>query len=339
MDEAGAVARSEDVDFGRRQKTARGARTPVVVVTGFLGSGKTTLIRNFLASPEGQGTAIIVNEFGEIGIDHALLRSGSEATVLLGNGCLCCTVRSDLEVTMRELMADALTGRIPSFRRIVIETSGLADPGPILQTVAADRGMAREFHIDAMVTLVDAVNGASAIADASEARRQIALADRLVLTKTDLAADTAPLLESLRALNPHARILTARHGVVDPDVWTTAEIPHGRPIEEGHTHAHHSADIKSFVLRFDKPVNWRRMATALDALMQFRGADLLRIKGILAIEECEGPVIVQAVQHVLHPPTELEAWPDDDTEGRLVFITRGLGRDQVAGVLNGILAL
>src|SRR5580658_9636895 len=176
--------------FGRRLKRERGAKIPVTVVTGFLGSGKTTLLQRFLVSPEGQGTAVIINEFGAVGIDDALIRDSAEETVLLGNGCVCCITRTDLQVALRKLLFDREHGTVPPFARVVIETSGLADPGPILQTFSTDRALGGEFHIDVVLTIVDAVNGEAALDDAAEARKQVILADRLVISKTDLA-DTA----------------------------------------------------------------------------------------------------------------------------------------------------
>src|SRR5438477_6918718 len=177
--------------FGRRQRRPRGARLPVTVVTGFLGAGKTTLIRELLTKPEGANTAVVVNEFGAVGIDHALLRSSSDATVLLGNGCLCCAVRTDLQESLRTLFAERTRGAVPSFARVIIETSGLADPGPVLQTIASDRALAGEFHLQGLVTVGDAPGGAGNLDRAPEARPQVALADRIVLTKTDLADNTA----------------------------------------------------------------------------------------------------------------------------------------------------
>src|SRR3954453_10512323 len=173
--------------FGRRQRWARGARIPVTVVTGFLGSGKTTLIRELLGRPEGANTAIVINEYGEIGIDDALLRTSSDATVLLGNGCLCCTVRTDLQQSLRALFADRARGAVPSFERVVIETSGLADPGPVLQTFASGRALGDAFHLQGMVTVVDVPGGVGNLARMAEARQQVALADRIVLSKTDCA--------------------------------------------------------------------------------------------------------------------------------------------------------
>src|SRR5258708_9411580 len=181
----------EALPFGRRQRRPRGARIPVTVVTGFLGSGKTTLIRELLATPEGADTALVINEYGDVAIDHALLRASSDATVLLGNGCVCCAVRTDLQESLRSLFADRARGAVPSFRRVVIETSGLADPGPLLQTFASDRALGQEFHLQALVTVVDAPGGAGNLARMPEARQQVALADRVVLSKTDRADSAA----------------------------------------------------------------------------------------------------------------------------------------------------
>ena len=200
--------------FGRRHKRARGARLPVTIVTGFLGAGKTTLVRRFLDSPEGHGTALIVNEFGAEGIDDALLRSSKDEVTLLGNGCLCCTTRSDLQIALRRLVADRDRGKIPHFTRVLIETSGLADLSPILQTFSTDRALGGEFAIEVVVTLVDAVGGMRNLDKAPEARRQAILADRLVISKTDLAdaGKVAALTKRLKELNPHAAIHEAVDG-------------------------------------------------------------------------------------------------------------------------------
>src|SRR5918998_21670 len=203
--------------FGRRRKHARGGRIPVTVVTGFLGAGKTTLVRYFLQTPEGAGTAVVVNEFGAVGIDDALLRSSTDETVLLGNGCLCCTARSDLQVALRGLVFDRERGTVPHFRRVIIETSGLADPGPVLQTFATDRALGGEFHLELAAALVDAVTGPATLDWSAEARKQVILADRLIVTKTDVAAAATVewLMTRLRALNPRAPIETAVDGNID----------------------------------------------------------------------------------------------------------------------------
>ena len=321
--------------FGRRQKRIRGARLPVVAVTGFLGSGKTTLIRALLDKPEGAGTAVVVNEYGEIGIDDALLRSSSDATVLLGNGCLCCNVRSDLQETVRTLFADRARGVVPSFVRVIIETSGLADPGPVLQTFATDRALGREFHLQALICVVDAVAGETNFERMPEARKQVALADRIVVTKSDLADAGAAerLVEGIATLNP-APVFIATNGEIDPSFLLDEPLTPRRDFDLGE--ADHTHGLESFSLIFEKPLSWPSFEQAMAVLMSLRGPDLLRVKGLPALAECRGPVVVHVVQHVAHPPVELEDWPDDDRRSRLVFVTRGLAREPVAQLFAGV---
>ena len=328
--------------FGRRQRRPRGARLPVTVVTGFLGAGKTTLIRELLAKPEGANTAVIVNEFGEVGIDDALLRSSSDATVLLGNGCLCCAIRTDLQETLRTLFAERGRGGVPSFERVIIETSGLADPGPVLQTIASDRALGDVYHLQGLVAVVDAPGGAGNLDHAPEARHQIALADRIVVTKTDLAdaARAAELTERLRALSA-APLATAANGEIDPAFLLdeSLDLP-ARVAAHDHDHAHaHSHGIDSFALFFDKPLPWPVFEQAMAVLTGLRGADLLRVKGLVAVAGCRGPIVVHAVQHVAHRPVELLDWPDDDRRSRLVFITRNLSKAQVEPLFAAIAAV
>jgi G3E family GTPase len=326
--------------FGRAQRRPRGARIPVSIVTGFLGAGKTTLIRALLASPEGADTAVIVNEYGEIGIDNALLRGSNDATALLGNGCMCCLARSDLQEMLRTLFADRARGAVPSFRRVIIETSGLADPGPLLQTFASDRALGQEFHLQALIAVIDAPNGARNLASAPEAREQVALADRIVLTKTDLAepATTAALTAEIAGLTA-APVERAVEGAIDPAYLLDERLD--LPVHaQDHDHAHaHSHGIDSFVVTFDKPLRWPGFEQAMAVLTALRGADLLRVKGIVAVEGVKGPVVVHAVQHTAHRPIELQAWPDDDRTSRLVFITRGIARIQVESLLAAVAAL
>ena len=326
--------------FGRRLRHERGARIPVVVVTGFLGAGKTTLVKHFLGSAEGHGTAIVVNEFGAAGIDDALLRMSADETILLGNGCLCCNVRSDLQVALRKLIADRERGLVPHFRRVVIETSGLADPGPILRTFATDRALGGECHVDSVIAVADAVNGLTTLDAFAEARQQVVLADTLVVSKTDIAAPAAAeaVTERLRALNPRARIVTARDGGVDPSVFTAAQAGpqfHADAVEP----AAHSDGITSFTLTFDDPLPWAVVARAMDTLLALRGGDILRAKGLLAVAGCSGPVVVQFVQHLAHPPAELQGWPDADQRSRLVFITRGIAESEVRALFDAVGAL
>jgi G3E family GTPase len=324
--------------FGRKQKRERGARIPVTVVTGFLGAGKTTLLRRFLATPEGAGTVVIVNEFGAVGIDDALVRDSAEETVLLGNGCLCCTTRTDLQVTLRRLVFDRGRGALPHFDRVVIETSGLADPGPILQTFSTDRALGGEFHIDVVLAVVDAVNGAAALGNAAEARKQVILADRLVVSKTDLAAPTTveTLTRRLQQLNPRAPIDVAVAGALDP-ARMIEPVPgvRGSFVAE----ADHSDGIASFVIAQDAPLEWPAFARSMETLIALRGSDLLRVKGILNVAGCAGPVVVQYVQHLAHPPVELQSWPDGNRASRIVFITRNIAQSDVQALFGAVQAL
>ena len=324
--------------FGRRQKRERGARIPVTIVTGFLGAGKTTLIRRFLKLPEGQGTAVIVNEFGAVGIDDALMRDSTEATVLLGNGCLCCVTRSDLQVALRRLVFDRERGTVPHFDRVVIETSGLADPAPILQTFSTDRALGGEFHIDVVLAVVDAVNGEAALEDAAEARKQVILADRLIVSKTDLAAPAAVerLTRRLQQLNAHAAIDIAVAGALDPcRIIEPATGERSAFIAE----AEHGDGIASFVVEQQAPIEWPTFSRAMETLIALRGPDLLRVKGILNVNGCRGPVVVQYVQHLAHPPVELQAWPDANRASRVVFITRGISEREVRNLFAAVQAL
>ena len=324
--------------FGRRLKRARGAKVPVTVVTGFLGAGKTTLLQLFLATAEGQGTALVVNEFGAAGIDDALVRESADETVLLGNGCLCCITRTDLQEALRRMVIERERGDLPDFKRVVIETSGLADPSPILQTFATDRALGDMFHIEVVMTVVDAVTGAETLTWSAEARKQVILADRLVITKTDIANEGASqaLAAQLRALNPGADIDEAVNGALDPHrLIEPAATARNAFVAE----AAHSDGIGSFVLTDDRPLPWSAFGKAMDALMTLRGPDLLRVKGFLAVEGCQGPVVVQFVQHLSNPPVELEAWPDDNRQSRIVFITRGISERQVRALFEAMRAL
>jgi G3E family GTPase len=321
--------------FGRRLKRERGARIPVTVMTGFLGAGKTTLIRRFLESPEGQGTAVIVNEFGAVGIDDALVRDSAEQTVLLGNGCVCCITRSDLQLALRQLLIDRERGLVPGFARIVIETSGLADPAPILQTFSTDRALGGEFHIDVLLAVVDAVNGEANLKTTAEARKQVILADRLVISKSDLAgaAEVELLIRHLQELNPRAAIDVAVAGALDPDQFIApAMAERSSFIAE----AEHSDGISSFVLERQKPMQWPAFTRAMETLIALRGGDLLRVKGLLNVAGCQGPVVVQYVQHLAHPPVELQSWPDQNRNSRIVFITRNIAESQVRDLFASV---
>jgi len=321
--------------FGRRQRRPRGPRLPVIAVTGFLGSGKTTLIRALLDKPEGANTAVVVNEYGEIGIDNALLRSSSDVTVLLGNGCLCCNIRTDLQETLRGLFADRARGAVPSFERVVIETSGLADPGPVLQTFATDRALGREFYLQALVSVVDAVNGEGNLERMPEAKKQVALADRIIVSKSDLVdpGATGRVVEYIASLNA-APVTNAVNGEIEPSFLLDEPLSTRQRFDLGDTE--HSHGLCSFSLFFDEPLSWPSFEQTMAVLTALRGHDLLRVKGFLALHECRGPVVVHFVQHVAHPPVELEDWPDADRRSRLVFVTRDLPRELVAQLFASV---
>jgi G3E family GTPase len=328
--------------FGRRQKRERGTRLPVTIVTGFLGSGKTTLVRKFLATPEGRGTALVVNEFGSVGIDDALLRTSTDEVTLLGNGCLCCNTRSDLQIALRKLVADRDRGRISHFDRVLIETSGLADISPILQTFSTDRALGAEFAIEVVLTLIDAVNGSRNLDKAPEARKQAILADRLVISKIDLvnSGDKKKLAGKLKALNPRAHVDMALDGEIDPKHLIESGQDATAARHSGFVaEASHSDGIASFVIREKKPLNWPVFQRTIETLIALRGPDVLRVKGFLNLAGSKGPVVYQSVQHLIHPPVELAAWPSSDHSTRLVFITRGVAESQVRALFAATKAL
>ncbi|HXV10739.1 MAG TPA: GTP-binding protein [Burkholderiales bacterium] len=322
---------------------------PVSIITGFLGSGKTTLINRLLKKPEMNRVAVIVNELGEIGIDNVLVEVSSEQMMLLNNGCLCCVLRGDLQETLRDLFVQRRNGEIIDFDRVIIETTGLADPAPVMQTLLTDTLLLEQFRLDCVVTVVDAVNAAGQLDQFQEPQKQAALADRLVVTKTDLvtAAQLDALTARLRAVNTRAPVRLAVNGEIELayliDVGlrrTRADLEEverwlGETDEHGHSHVHDAA-VQSFVLRFEQPMSWASFTQCLDVLTALRGPDLLRVKGLVNVEGKTGPMVVQGVQHLFHPPLELAAWPGDDRSTRLVFITRDIPRQTIADLFAAI---
>src|SRR6516162_4472560 len=329
---------------------------PVTLLTGFLGSGKTTVLNHVLKEPGMAATAVIVNEFGEIGLDHLLVERSSEDVVLLNSGCLCCTVRGDIVDTLTNLFVDRVKGKVPFFTRAVIETTGLADPAPVLHTLMTDPIVAARYMLDGVVTTVDAVNGAGTLDRQPEAIKQAAVADRLLLTKTDLGEPAAreEIEVRLKALNPSAPIVPAARGAVDPallfnigfydpatksaDVgrWLRAE---AFGTEHAHEHEHidvnrHDDRIRAFCVTRERPISWAALSAWLDGLAAMRGEDLLRLKAIVALSDRpDQPVVLHGVQHLFHPPVLLPEWPSEDHRTRMVFITRDLPREAIERTL------
>jgi G3E family GTPase len=310
--------------------------TPINVVTGFLGSGKTTLLQGLLSSPELRDTAVLVNEFGEVGLDHQLLQHVSESTLLLDNGCLCCAVRGDLQEALRNLLSQRSRGDVPYFRRVVIETSGLADPVPIAYTLLSEPVLQHHLRLGAIVATIDAANGLYHLENFEESRKQVAVADRLVMTKEELAGDIEVLLRRIRQLNGSAPILRpgdAVAAVLTDDIHDAAG--KGREIESwmkagADVQEHeHSDDIHSFSLTFETPLDWTAFGIWLSMLLNKHGENVLRVKGLLNVVDVATPVLINGVQHIVHPPSHLDAWPDQDRRSRLVFIVRGLERARI----------
>ncbi len=318
----------------------RGTR-PVTVVTGFLGSGKTTLLGRVLSEPSMSNTAVLVNEFGEVGLDHHLLRRVDERTVLLGNGCVCCTTREDLVEALLELLDLDQRGEIPRLDRVVVETTGLADPAPILHTIFADPVLQHHFSVDLVLTTVDAVNGDLHLDRNPESVKQIAAADKIVVTKTD-AADlnsVRDLLSRLGAINPSARVFEAAFGETDVDELFRPDGvgPHAAP-EVVPDEPHDVGETHSVSLTFDGSVDWTAFGIWLSMLLHARGEDVLRVKGLLDVGEA-GPVVVNGVQHTIHPPEHLDRWPDEDHRSRIVFITKGIRGEELLGSLEAFRGL
>ncbi|WP_442756291.1 CobW family GTP-binding protein [Methylocystis sp. JAN1] len=349
---------------------------PLTVLTGFLGAGKTTLLNRLLASPELSDTLVLINEFGEIGLDHLFIEKVEGDMVMMSSGCVCCTIRGELVSALEDLLRRLDNGRIKPFRRIVLETTGLADPAPILHSIMNHPYLVMRFRLDGVATAIDAVNGEATLDAHEEAVKQAAVADRLVITKTDLpegAAKTESLKKRLAALNPGARILEASEatpaalldcGLYDPTAktarvreWLNAEAveeanPRGHAHDHhhdndhhdhGHDHHHrdvnrHDAHIQAFCLTDDTPFTPPSFDIFIDLLRHTHGPRLLRVKGVVALsDDPERPVVIHGVQHVFHPPHRLEAWPDDDRRTRIVFIVKDLDRKFVEGLYAALI--
>ncbi|CAD7042363.1 GTP-binding protein [Pseudorhizobium endolithicum] len=334
-------------------------RLPVSILTGFLGAGKSTLLNRILKDPQMADTAVVINEFGEVGIDNLLVESSGDRLVELANGCLCCTVRGELVDTLATMMDGMQTGRLKPVRRVVIETTGLADPAPVMQSVMGHPVVAQNFALDSVVTVVDAVNGLQTLERHPEAVKQVAVADRLVISKGGMAGapETVLLRDRLRDLNPRAPVMDGdaaeaataavlANGLYDPatkipdvDRWLRDEMAkdaHSHHHDHHHHHNHdvnrHGDDIRSFSLIHDTPLDPAAIEMFVDLLRSAHGEKLLRMKAVVALSDNpERPLVLHGVQNIFHPPQRLKAWPDgSDRRTRMVLITQGLSEDFVA---------
>ena len=307
---------------------------PLTLLTGFLGSGKTTLLNRLLRDPTLAGTAVLINEVGEVGIDQLIVDRDDDEVLLLESGCVCCSMRGDLPRALNELRERFESGRLAHLDRVVVETTGLADPAPVIRTLIRDFALARHFRLDGVIVTLDPQHCGWQLAQYPEARRQIAQADQIVLSKCDLAQDAeiAEALAQIAALNPGAAL---HRGDALPDAlelltghtgtgWLSVEAP--RPPLGGRAAPPHSGGVATHLLRLDKPVVWADFAAAIDLLLEAAGAHILRLKGLVAVEGEDSPHVLHAVQNQRYPDSVLPAWPEDWRGTQLVFITQDLPR-------------
>ncbi len=339
---------------------------PLSIITGYLGSGKTTLLNRLLQSPGLAKSLVIINEFGDVGIDHLLVSAPSENMRLLSNGCLCCEVRGDLVETLSDAARRQREGSVPPFDRVIVETSGLADPVPIVQTVVTDRDVAPAYRLDSIITLVDAVNAQCQFDRQLESVKQVAVSDLLLLSKTDLATDNMikAVRDRVREINRSVEIFEVTHGAIQPGIlfgrgsvdpavsaekfgrWLgNAASTCGRADHEHDEHCRHGLHeavgnlhndgVQTFSISLDVPVTKSALAVWLTMLASFRGADLLRVKGVINVEG--KPMVINAVQFVLHEPFELELWPSEDRRSHIVFIVQDMRREELEKTINALL--
>jgi G3E family GTPase len=341
---------------------------PVSVLTGFLGSGKTTLLNSMLKDPFLANACVVINEFGEVGIDHLLVESSSENVIELSSGCLCCTIRGDLIDTLNDLINRRAAGTLKAFDRIVIETTGLADPAPVLHALMRDDLLLQRVKLEGVITVVDGFNGMATLDSHPEAVKQVAMADRIVMTKFDLLEGKPgedmlfAIVTRMRKLNPSARLLTTHRGEakaehlfntglydatkksMDVQNWLSIEgVERAEKAKHNHHHGHHhhhdasrhDEHIRSFAFRDDRPISPQGLELFLELLTSYHGPNLLRFKGIIRMSDDPArPLVVHGVQHVLHPPVRLAAWPDAERETRLVFIVKDIEKQTIEGLFK-----
>lgn len=326
-------------------------RLPVSIITGFLGSGKTTLLNQLLSHPNLQNTAIIINEFGSVSIDHLLVRSATEDMVVIEGGCVCCTVRGDLTQTLQDLFLKRVRFEITEFERVIIETTGLADPAPIIHTLFNDTFLKTYFYLDSVITTVDSVYGVDQLDIHYETVKQIAVADRLVLTKGDIAPPhhVKDLRERLQSLNPAATLLDNAQIAIeklfnaslynpatknmDIQRWLQAEAYPDHTAHTSHEIMRHENYIRSFCLVYEQPLSWTVLNRWFQQLTALRGKDILRVKGIAYTVETDLPVVIQGVHHIFQPPTTLPTWPTTHRKTQIVFITRNISQNVIEKML------
>ena len=332
---------------------------PVTVITGFLGSGKTTLLSSILKKKEMQKTAVIINEFGEIGLDHALIEHTDENIVELQSGCICCTIQGDLNKTLIDLFDKMMNGKVSSFNRILIETTGLANPVPIIHTLMSSIELIRIYSLDGVITVVDSINGEKTLDLHEESLKQLALAEKIILSKTDIVDkdEIKSLVYRIKEINPVSQIIFSKFGNIpleeifglgayDPykksaDVknWLAAEKYKDKKHHHHHDVNRHNENIRAFSMMSENPVNMIAFSFFRDMITAALGANLLRMKGIVNIAGEERPAVIHGVQHIFHPVQWLETWPDNDRRTKLVFITQNIKKKQIEDFFRPLMGL
>ena len=332
---------------------------PVTVITGFLGSGKTTLLSSILKKKEMQKTAVIINEFGEIGLDHALIEHTDENIVELQSGCICCTIQGDLNKTLIDLFDKMMNGKVSLFNRVLIETTGLANPVPIIHTLMSSIELIRIYSLDGVITVVDSINGEKTLDLHEESLKQLALAEKIILSKTDIVDkdEINSLIYRIKEINPVSQIVFSKFGNIpleeifglgayDPykkseDVkkWLAAEKYKDKKHHHHHDVNRHNENIRAFSMMSENPVNMIAFSFFRDMITAALGANLLRMKGIINIAGEERPAVIHGVQHIFHPVQWLETWPDNDRRTKLVFITQNIKKEQIEDFFRPLMGL